>query len=193
MSRVIAVKGVDTASVLIGTPSPVDISNNGKQLKRGYKVWPIAPNLAKSELYGWLQLFEPTEEARANGAGRPPGFCTFPQYGETFFQQLTAEHLVAHKVRSGFVKFTWELIPGRQNHALDCRVYARAAAALVGLDRFRESDWAILEQRVGAITPVLPSPMATSQPVATPQPAKVQARRSSWLGSSRGGWLKGGR
>lgn len=192
MSKVIAVKGVDTASVLIGTPSPVDIAINGKKLKRGYKVWPVAPNIAKSELYGWLQLFAPTDEARATGATPAPGFCTFPQYGEDFFQQLTAEHLVAHKVRGGFVQFTWELIPGRQNHALDCRVYARAAAALVGLDRFRESDWATLEQRVGQPTPTPPSTPSTPAPAA---PARHQAsRRAPWLGSRPGGgWLKGNR
>jgi phage terminase large subunit GpA-like protein len=42
--------------VLIGSPSPVDVTVSGRKLKRGYKVWPIATNLAKSELYGWLAL-----------------------------------------------------------------------------------------------------------------------------------------
>jgi phage terminase large subunit GpA-like protein len=196
MSKVIAVKGVDTASVLIGSPSPVDISVNGKKLKRGYKVWPVAGNIAKSELYGFLQLFAPTDEAKATGASQKPGFCTFPQYGEEFFQQLTAEHLVAQRVRGGFTRFAWELIPGRQNHALDCRVYARAAAALVGLDRFRESDWTILEQRLGLSPPPEPEPARAPQPPTTtttmgaPPPAP---RRDPWLGAHRrnGGWLKG--
>ncbi len=196
MSRVIAVKGVDTASVLIGSPSMVDISTNGKKLKRGYKVWPVAGNIAKSELYGWLQLFAPTDEARSKGALDAPGTCTFPQYGEDFFRELTAEHLVAHKVRGGFVRFVWELIPGRQNHALDCRVYARAAAALVGLDRFRESDWATLEQRLGVKPPEPPAPAAVpiaAAPVAVPRTVAAPVmRRDPWLGGRpRGGWLKG--
>ncbi len=194
MSQVVAVKGVDTASVLIGTPSPVDIAINGKKLKRGYKVWPVAPNIAKSELYGWLQLFQPTDEALARGEGMAPGFCQFPQYGEDFFMQLTAEHLVAKKVRGGFVKFVWELIPGRQNHALDCRVYARAAAALVGLDRFRESDWATLEQRVGQPTaPVPPAPVPIATAPSTSSKPSAPTRRSSWFAPRNRGWLKGNR
>jgi phage terminase large subunit GpA-like protein len=37
-----------------------------------------------------------------------------------------------------------------RNEALDCRVYARAAAGRVGIDRFQEKHWADLERRVGA-------------------------------------------
>jgi phage terminase large subunit GpA-like protein len=36
-----------------------------------------------------------------------------------------------------------------RNEALDCRVYARAAAGRVGIDRFQEKHWADLERRVG--------------------------------------------
>jgi len=36
-----------------------------------------------------------------------------------------------------------------RNEALDCRVYARAAAGRVGIDRFQEKHWAALERRVG--------------------------------------------
>jgi phage terminase large subunit GpA-like protein len=37
-----------------------------------------------------------------------------------------------------------------RNEALDCRVYARAAAGRVGIDRFQEKHWGDLEHRVGA-------------------------------------------
>jgi phage terminase large subunit GpA-like protein len=36
--------------------------------------------------------------------------------------------------------------PGRRNEALDCRVYARAAAAIYGLDRFEERHWRRMEE-----------------------------------------------
>jgi phage terminase large subunit GpA-like protein len=36
-----------------------------------------------------------------------------------------------------------------RNEALDCRVYARAAAGRVGIDRFQEKHWTDLERRVG--------------------------------------------
>ena len=35
-----------------------------------------------------------------------------------------------------------------RNEALDCRVYARAAAGRIGIDRFQEKHWAELERRV---------------------------------------------
>jgi phage terminase large subunit GpA-like protein len=79
------------------------------------------------------------------GAGFPPGACNFPQYGEEYFKQLTAERLVTRIVK-GFPRGSWEKEPGRRNEALDCRVYARAAAAICGLDRFDERHWRRLEE-----------------------------------------------
>jgi phage terminase large subunit GpA-like protein len=145
MSRVIAVKGMPSGGALIGSPSPVEINLRGKRPIRGYKVWPVSGAVAKSELYGFLQLDIPAE-----GEPLPPGWCHFPEYDQEFFKQLTAEQLVAKKNRRGFTTLEWSLIPGRENHALDARVYARAAAELLGLSRFQESDWAALERQVGA-------------------------------------------
>jgi terminase, large subunit len=196
LSQVIAVKGVDTSSVLVGTPSKVDVAANGRKLKRGYLVWPVAGNIAKSELYGWLKLGLPTDEAREIGAVPPPGYCHFPQHGEEFFKQLTAEQLVRRRTRTGFVRLTWEPIPGRENHVLDCRVYARAAAAVVGLDRFQESDWRKLERATATETierpPSPPTTMVLSH-VPTPPAPTVPKKRPNWIGRRPGSWLKGGR
>ncbi len=197
LSRVIAVKGVDTASVLVGTPSVVDVQASGKKLKRGYRVWSVAGHIAKTELYGWLKLGLPTDEAREAGAVEPPGYCHFPQHGEEYFKQITAEQLVRRRTRTGFVKLTWEPIPGRENHVLDCRVYARAAAAVVGIDRFQESDWLKLERMVGfqkveAAAPVVAETSPTREPMRpTPTaPARAIQRRPNWLGRRAGNWLK---
>lgn len=201
MSRVIAVKGIDSSSVLVGSPSPVDVTARGKKLKRGYKVWPVASNLAKSELYGWLSLQPPTDEAREAGEVERPGYCAFPQYGEEYFKQLTAEQLVPRKTTKGYIQLAWELIPGRQNHWLDARVYARAAAAVAGLDRFTDLDWERLERAVGAPRPpratspapvsVAPRSPAPTMPV--PAPPAAPPRRPSFLGRRSGSWLRGGR
>lgn len=195
LSSVIAVKGVDTASVLIGAPSPVDVSANGRKLKRGYRVWPVAGHIAKSELYGWLKLMPPTDEARALGGVEPPGYCHFPQHGEEYFKQLTAEQLVRRRTRSGFVKLAWEPIPGRENHVLDCRIYARAAAAVVGLDRFKESDWAALERVIGHKAPTPDSGATGGGHVDAPPPAPPPTPKGrGWIGRrNSGGWLRGGR
>lgn len=192
MSRVIAVKGVSSGHVLVGMPSKIDITIGGKKLKRGYKVWPVASHVAKAELYGWLALPAPTDEARAAGMDEAPGFCHFPQHGEPYFAQLTAEQLVTTKTKKGVV-FSWEIIPGRENHWLDARVYARAAAAVSGIDRWNEQDWAAMEKSIGVTpapkappkqTPDQPPPASTS-----PAPRAPQSRRG-WLSRSRGDWLK---
>jgi len=188
MNRVIAVKGQDHGGVLIGSPSPVEVLVNGRKLKRGGRVWPVCVGLAKSELYGWLRLELPTD-----GSAPAAGFCCWPQYDQEYFKQLTAEQLVAHRTRKGYVRLEWEQIPGRQNHALDARVYARAAAALAGLDRYTDSDWASRER-------LLPGPPAapaatptTPSTTPTPPPAMVAPARKRWLPPRRGGWLKGNR
>ncbi len=193
MSRVIAVRGVSTAHVLIGAPSRVDVTISGKKLRGGYKVWPIATGLAKSELYGWLALSPPTPKALTEGEAYPPGYCHFPEYGEEYFQQLTAEQLVPHKSQKGFTLFTWELIPNRENHFLDARVYARSAAAVAGLDRFRESDWAAMERSIGVETkapgPTEGSDGSASQP-STPPSSAPPARRPTWIAPRRSSWLR---
>lgn len=139
-SRVVVVKGHDRGGLLVGTPQPVEINYRGRKSKRGGRVWPVATTIAKSEIYGWLRL-----EVPVDGSAPSPGFCHFPQYGDEYFKELTAEQQVAHKTRKGYIRLEWEVIAGRQNHVLDARVYARAAASLSGLDRYRDSDWAQLE------------------------------------------------
>jgi phage terminase large subunit GpA-like protein len=191
MNRVIAVKGRDDGGALVGTPQPVEVTERGRKLKRGYRVWPVVGPIAKSELYGFLRLEILPEQ------GEPAGYCHFPQYDDEYFRQLTAEQLVPHKTAKGFVRLAWELIPGRQNHVLDCRVYARAAAHLVGLDRFQESDWSSRERLLGVKdSPPAPQPApSASKPAEAAEPARAQAPRqgSAWLPRRQARWLKGGR
>lgn len=187
LSRVIAIKGTDRAGALIGLPSKIDVTIRGRKV--GYKVWPIAPAIAKSELYGWLNLRAPAQEARAAGAVEPPGYCHFPEYAEAYFRQLTAERLTAQRTAHGFTAYLWTLPPGAENHALDCRIYSRAAAAVLGLDRFGEADWRRLEAGVGQT----PTP-ADPPPGGAPPPAPVSSppTRRPWI-QSRPDWLKKGR
>ena len=42
----------------------------------------------------------------------------------------------------------WQKLRQR-NEALDCRVYARAAASGIGLDRYQDNDWRAIEGRMG--------------------------------------------
>jgi phage terminase large subunit GpA-like protein len=166
VGRVIAIKGNAKAKTLIGPPTPVEVKEGGKRIARGCKVWPVGVDIAKGELYGFLglPLPEPGE------VEYPAGFCHFPQYAEDFFKQLTAEHLVSTPdKRTGFPRLEWQMLPGRENHHLDARVYARAAAAVLGVDRMKRRPGV---PRVAAPTSP-PELAATVDPVAPPpqQPA----------------------
>jgi phage terminase large subunit GpA-like protein len=53
--RVMAVKGVPRGAALIGTPTAVDVSQGGKKLRRGIKVFSVAVGIAKLEFYNNLR------------------------------------------------------------------------------------------------------------------------------------------
>lgn len=143
LGKVIAIKGQPGRGPIIGTPSAVEVNYRGRALG-AYKIWPVRAWEAKSELYGNLRLAAPQD-----GAAFPPGWVHVPQYDADYFKQLTAERLVETRNKKGFTTLDWQLIPGRENHVLDARVYARAAASLLGLDRAKEQDWTDLENRAG--------------------------------------------
>jgi phage terminase large subunit GpA-like protein len=181
MSRVMAIKGSSTARTLLNSPTPVDVNHRGKRIARGYKVWPIGVDIAKAELYGLLRLPLPEE-----GKPYPPGFCHFPEYGENYFKQLTSEQLVAHvNERTRFTSYEWQIIPGRENHFLDARVYARASAAMLGVDRMRPAT--------PAAPPPEPTPREAPPVVAPPAPRKSPKRSDSRFlqaGGRAKGWLR---
>lgn len=193
MSRVIACKGASGKSQLVGSPSPVEITVSGRRLKRGYKVWPIGVDLGKSELYGWLGL-------KLDGGEVPPGYCHFPEYGEDYFKQLTAEHLVSVVNRkTNRKRMEWHVIPNRENHYLDARILARVAAAVLGIDRMgRKRRQPVAAQTTAVAVPPTPAPQAAAPAQSPPPPARPQQPpprpRSGFLagGRGRGGWLGGG-
>jgi phage terminase large subunit GpA-like protein len=196
MDRVIATKGMAGARAILGAASPVEITSRGKTLRRGYKVWPIGVDIAKSELYGWLRL-----EIAEDGS-IPPGFCHFPEHSEEFFKQLTAEHLVTSvNKKKGRTRLEWHVLPNRENHQLDCRVMARAAVNALGIDRFigpalpRSSSTAPSAAHAPGTAPAPSSPPSPNEaPISADQPAPPRAgfwkqspapRRSSWFKSRR--------
>jgi phage terminase large subunit GpA-like protein len=102
------------------------------------------------------------------------------QLGQNF-KQLTAEQLVARVVK-GYKRPEWQETRDR-NEALDCRVYARAAAAVFGLDRFNEENWAALESKL------------TASPAPRPTPAKeLGYHPRGWISKeATKNWMKRGR
>jgi phage terminase large subunit GpA-like protein len=141
-SRVMAIKGISTTHFALGQPTAVDVHLRGKRITRGAKVWPIGVNLLKGELFSWLKLEKPLD-----GEPYPAGYCHFPEYSDEYFKQLTAEQLITKSVR-GYSRYIWEKTRP-DNHALDCRVYARAAANALGLDRMTVKDFKKLKVELG--------------------------------------------
>jgi phage terminase large subunit GpA-like protein len=139
-AHVHAIKGQSiSGKAILGKPSDQDVSWRGQKLKRGVKLWPIGTDTAKAEIYGRLRIAEPG-----------PGYVWLSKHlpGEVF-EQLTAERLVTRYVK-GHPRLEWVKPAGKRNEALDCAVYALAAAHMAGIDRWREADWAKWESRVQA-------------------------------------------
>lgn len=91
---------------------------------KGASLATVGVDTVKDQLFDWLKLED-----------RSPGFCHFPrndEYGDEFFKQLTAEKKTK-KYKNAMVVWEYKKIRER-NEALDCRVLARAAVNLVGVD-----------------------------------------------------------
>lgn len=160
---VMAIKGMPPGPYpILCRPSYVDLNFEGQHVQKGVQLWGIGTDAAKTELYSWLQLDFTKDH---DSSSQPPaGYCRFPQYNEDYFKMLTAEHLVEKQTKRG-MQYGWEKFRER-NEALDCRVYNRAAAAAVGIDRFEEEHWRELEQALGQLsTPssAAPAPVAEQQ------------------------------
>jgi len=185
----VAIKGVDgfDRSAPVDGPSYVDATEDGRKIRRGVKLWKVAGAVFKSETYRFLRLERPTDEEFAEGITFPDGFIHLAN-GITaeWVKQLTAEQLTTVRDRRGFSKLEWRQMRER-NEALDCRVYARAAAWLLGIDRWLDTKWQALEQQVAADRP---KEHAAGQ--VRPHTKPGEKRRSEWLGGRDGGkgWLK---
>lgn len=180
--RVLAVKGRDDLSLPIGTPKLLDFTLNGKRIRRGVRLWLVGSSMLKSDLYGRLKLERPTDkEIAANGW--PDGFVHFPMLDDEFFRQLTAEHFVVGKQKSGRIKAQWVKVYPK-NEALDLMVYNIAAWYAVGANLLSDAQWDQLAIQVGAQVGLLngessgaPSPAV---PRPTPQPRRQRERESFW-------------
>jgi phage terminase large subunit GpA-like protein len=142
------VEGFNRAAPVVG-PTHVDVTEGGKKLRRGARLWTIAVATFKSETYRFLRLATPTDEELAAGGRFPAGYVHLPRGVEAeWVKQLVGEQLVTVKTKRGFSRLEWQKLRER-NEALDCRVYARAAAWIAGADRWTEAMWCDLEQQVG--------------------------------------------
>lgn len=116
--RWFAVKGSSQAGApLISRPTWV--GTNPK-----VRLFLVGTNAAKDEIFEYLRVPEPGM----------PGFCHFPaddRYDDAYLRQLCSERKVP-RFRMGREVWVYEKIsPGIRNEALDVRVYATAARAIL--------------------------------------------------------------
>jgi len=183
--QVIAIKGVGgfDRSTPVDGPTYVETTEGGRKLKRGVQLWKVAGAVFKSELYRLLRLNPPTDDELAEDGEWPAGYVHIPKGTPAeWFRQLTAEHLMVTKTRQGFQKLEWQQIRER-NEALDCRVYARAAAWLMGIDRWDERRWEQLEEQ---LRPGKIEAAPAGVPDRSPQ-KQTPRRQSDWMGNGRRG------
>ena len=136
--HVIAVKGQSQAGKpVIGKPSERDTNWKGKKVRRGARVWPVGSDTAKYVLYQRLALTQPG-----------PGYIhTSNELDDDWYLGLTAEQLVTRYVK-GRPRSEWMLKKGQRNEPLDLWVYGYAAAAYLGMTRWKEADWERLAAKV---------------------------------------------
>lgn len=138
ISRVSAVKGRESLNMAVAAPRPVTFKFNGKPIKFN-ALWTVGTSFLKAEIYGKLKLKVNEDQSF------PPWYCHFPSaYEPYYFRMLTAENLQKRIVR-GFAVYEWVKSFAR-NEALDCRIYARAAMAMLGAERWSDADWTIIEK-----------------------------------------------
>ncbi len=96
-----------------------------------------------------------------------------------WLKQLVAEQLVTVRNKRGYARQEWQKMRER-NEALDTRVYARAAAWILGADRFDERMWRQLEKQAGVETATT-SAIAEAATPTEPQAGRITApRRRGW-------------
>ena len=186
VAQVAPVKGTDgfNRSSPVSGPTYVDASDGGRRLRRGARLWSVAVSTFKAEAYRFLRLERPTEEERAAGEAYPPGTVHLPHWADDeWLKQFVAEQLVTVRTRRGFARLEWQKLRER-NEALDCRVYARAAAWIAGADRFPERRWRRMEAALAGNTG--PERAATKDATAPDPGSRPAARRrvtrSKWMG-----------
>ena len=181
------VEGFNRASPVSG-PTFVDATDGGRRLRRGARLWTVAVATFKAETYRFLRLDRAGEDAIATAGRSPGGRVHLPGWVESeWVKQLVAEQLVTVKTKRGFQKLEWQKLRER-NEALDCRVYARAAAWIAGADRWPERKWAEMERELGVKAA---APIPTTETPRHNAPAREAAERPAHRQPGRGDWLGG--
>lgn len=136
--RMLAFKGskYQNRPVIPTRPSPQDVNVRGQVIRAGVDLWHVGTDTAKGAIFAKLHADAGVEPD--DYRFRFPGDLT-----DDFFQQLTAERYDTTKQR-------WVKPRHKRNEALDCAVYAFAAAChpAIRVHMLKERDWEKIEAKV---------------------------------------------
>ncbi|MGR3710528.1 MAG: terminase gpA endonuclease subunit, partial [Alterinioella nitratireducens] len=169
--QVVPVKGLEgfNRATPVSGPTFVDATMGGKRLRRGARLWSVATATFKIETYRFLRLERPEQDQPD-----PPGMIHLPEWADSeWLKQLVAEQLVTVRNKRGYARQEWQKLRER-NEALDTRVYARAAAWIMGADRWDERMWRQLEEQAGVAPPETTTADA-AEPTADPSARQAGA------------------
>jgi phage terminase large subunit GpA-like protein len=134
---VVAIKGSSRRnSPAVGKGNKVDVSWQGRVLKRGVTLYQLGTDTIKTTLFGRLRHNE-TGGALHFGMGAD----------EEYFRQLTSERQ-ALRYHRGFPIREWVKKAGDRNEALDCAVYGYAAMLLYSRRMNRATMWQQLAEQL---------------------------------------------
>jgi phage terminase large subunit GpA-like protein len=177
IAQVAPVKGLEgfNRATPVSGPTYVDATVNGRKLKRGARLWTVATATFKAETYRYLRIERPEQDAPV-----PAGTIHLPDWADSeWLKQLVAEQLVTIRDKRGYARQEWQKMRER-NEALDARVYARAAAWILGADRFDERMWRQLEKQAGVETITAASNPEPEKPTAPQAGQLTTPRRRGW-------------
>lgn len=132
--RVMIIKGVGIDKNLgteIGSPSDIEIRQDGGRYRIAHKLWPVNTHMLKQLIYTTLATQKEDSDTR---------FVFSEVCDDEFFKQLTAETLVRHTDEKGDTKLMWKLTY-KDNHALDMMVYNYALYYHLSMHAFKHEHW----------------------------------------------------
>lgn len=162
-TQVIPVKGRDKLDMIFSAPKSVEITKAGRKIGTT-KIFGVGVSIIKSELYGFLK-----QQLNPETGEMPTGYCLFPPRDPAYFRGITAEEIMQVTNKKGYQEYQWVKKYAR-NEPLDCRVYARTAAAVVGMDRWTDNRWDIELLNHAQPKEHVEKPKVTPQPKKKPNP-----------------------
>jgi phage terminase large subunit GpA-like protein len=182
LAQVAPVKGMEgfNRATPVSGPTFVDATVNGRKLKRGARLWTVATATFKAETYRYLRIERQSDDDRAMGVVPPAGTIHLPDWADSeWLKQLVAEQLVTLRDKRGYARQEWQKLRPR-NEALDARIYARAAAWILGADRFDERMWRQLEKQAGVETVTAAPSNEPDKPTAPQAGQLTPPRKRGW-------------